>query len=60
MYERRLMVLGPWYKCDEPCRKCGKQGCEWRVWESSDGAHEDVQYRCTVCGHDWWVEGIDS
>jgi len=53
-------VLGPWYKCDEPCRKCGKQGCEWRVWESSDGAHEDVQYRCTVCGHDWWVEGIDS
>jgi len=30
-----------------------------RVWESSDGAYEDVQYRCAN-GHTWWIDGIDA
>lgn len=33
---------------------------EYRVWESSDGAYEDCQYRCLGGGHVWWVDGIDS
>lgn len=33
---------------------------EMRVWESNDGAYEDIQYRCQGGGHVWWVEGIDS
>jgi hypothetical protein len=33
---------------------------EYRVWESSDGAYEDEQYRCLGGGHTWWVDGIDS
>lgn len=33
-----------------------------RIWESSDGAYEDEQYRCTnkECNHVLWVDGIDS
>jgi len=39
-------------------RPCGAP-VEYRVWESSDGAYEDEQYRCAN-GHTWWVDGIDS
>jgi hypothetical protein len=33
---------------------------EHRIWESSDGANEDVHYRCLDCGHDWWIDGADA
>ncbi len=45
---------------DQPCRTCGKNTMTVRVWESSDGAYEDCQYKCTSCGHGYWVEGPDS
>jgi hypothetical protein len=33
---------------------------EFRTWESKDGAFEDKQYRCCICTHTYWVDGIDS
>ena len=44
---------------DFKCRKCGSDDIWYREWESSDGAHEDVQYECCGCGRKWWVEGSD-
>lgn len=45
-------------------RHCRDKDCDGavqvRTWESSDGAYEDLQYRCAKCGKGWWVEGIDS
>ena len=32
---------------------------QYRLWESSDGAYEDHQYRCAN-GHTWWIDGPDS
>lgn len=48
-----------WEPSDRPCPKCGSELTQHRTWESSDGAYEDSHYRC-VCGHTWWVDGIDS
>lgn len=48
-----------WEASAAPCRKCGGH-VEGRVWESSDGAYEDYQYRCVDCRYTWWVDGIDS
>lgn len=45
---------------DVPCRKCSSHTVSMREWESSCGGWEDYQYRCSACGHSWWVEGIDS
>lgn len=46
---------------EAPCRKCGAVGhIDYRMWESSCGGYEDVHYRCTACGQDWWVEGADA
>ncbi len=44
------------------CRRCGQKTAQCRLWESSDGAHEDYNYQCTnpECLAEWWVEGIDS
>lgn len=42
------------------CRKCESEKVSYRVWESSDGAYEDYNYKCRDCGHSWWVDGIDS
>jgi len=55
---------GPWQPVDNAdftCRKCHKSGnIEVSIWESDDGAFEDFHYRCAACGHDWWIDGIDS
>jgi hypothetical protein len=32
---------------------------EYRLVESSDGAHEDTQHRCKDCGYTWWIDGSD-
>ena len=42
------------------CRSCGKAAATCRTWESSCGGYEDYKYTCTACGHEWWVDGIDS
>lgn len=44
---------------DFVCRECESSEVEYREWESSDGAHDDVHYRCNHCHHDWWIEGPD-
>ena len=41
------------------CPKCPSKVVSKRDWESSDGAHDDTQYRCDACEHKWWVEGPD-
>lgn len=54
-----------WQDSSQKCRKTKADGTpcdakvEYRLWESSDGAYEDWQYRCEA-GHTWWVDGIDS
>lgn len=40
------------------CRKCNGL-LEYRNWESSCGGYDDTNYRCTGCGHSWWVESSD-
>ena len=42
------------------CRKCGVHAVSERSWDSSCGGWTDYQYRCAHCGHQWWVDGIDS
>jgi hypothetical protein len=59
--------FGQWTLVERPCHHvvavsglvCGHP-VERRVWESSDGAYEDYQFRCVGGGHVWWVDGIDS
>ncbi len=41
------------------CPKCQGE-VRYKVWESSCGGYEDIKYRCTKCGHTWWVDGPDS
>jgi len=41
------------------CPKCGGVVLV-RNWESSCGGYEDEKHTCTVCGHSWWLDGIDS
>lgn len=48
-----------WHDSDRPHGNCGG-AVKWRSWESSDGGHEDYQYRCEKCGAKWWVDGCDS
>ncbi len=38
------------------CPKCTERKISFREWESRDGAHEDLKYRCETCGHIWWVD----
>lgn len=47
---------------DRPCPRCGRATLTVRVWESSDGAYEDLKFECTdpACRHAFWVDGIDS
>ena len=44
---------------DFKCRQCKSDEVEYRCWESSDGAHDDINYRCNGCQREWWVEGAD-
>lgn len=48
-----------WLLSDDRCVECFGP-TEVRLWESSNGAHEDVQHRCLDCGHTWWTDGIDA
>ena len=42
-----------------PCPKCGGR-VKVSVWESSDGAYEDLKFACEKCAHTWWVDGPDA
>lgn len=60
-------VYGDWAKTHHlatnpafGCLRCGSPNSSYREWESADGAHEDVEYRCDDRGKTWWVEGIDA
>ena len=44
---------------DFKCIRCKSDNVWYMEWESSDGAHDDVNYNCRDCGRDWWVEGSD-
>lgn len=41
------------------CRKCGSHEVFYRIKESYDGAHDDLNYKCDGCGRNWWVDGSD-
>lgn len=43
-----------------PCPACRVPNVVCRTHESSCGGWEDEQFRCLSCGHEWWVDGIDS
>lgn len=49
-----------WKDSDKICPICNTPTMQYRVWESSCGGYEDLQYKCTTCNHGWWVDGIDS
>lgn len=53
--------FGHWeWSATARCPRCGQDPCQYRVWESRAGGHEDVQYRCSAgCGYVWWGEGVD-
>ena len=54
---------GEWKPCPPEawCSACKKQGgLEYCLWDSSDGAYTDEHFRCTACGHEWWIEGPDA
>ena len=40
------------------CWKCKSNEIIYSLYESSDGAYEDLHYKCE-CGNDWWVESSD-
>lgn len=44
---------------DFKCSKCNSNEVQYSIYESSDGAHEDIHYRCNNCNRDWWIEGPD-
>lgn len=52
---------GPWTLDPSlECRLCEVAGAvEYRL-VSDDEGHEDEQLRCTKCGYEWWIDGIDS
>lgn len=45
---------------DMVCRRCHKHTVYARLWESSDGAFEDWQFKCQACGWTKWQEGPDA
>jgi predicted SprT family Zn-dependent metalloprotease len=45
----------PAYRC-----RCGSDRVFYRIWDSDDGAYEDIQYECRSCGRRRWVESSDA
>lgn len=49
----------PWQRAlGVSCRKCKAQ--EVKCCRSSLHDFDDWEYRCSACGHTWWIEGMDS
>lgn len=40
------------------CRKTG--GVAYRAWKGDYVGFENFQYRCSGCGHEWWIDGTDA
>lgn len=61
-YDNDEGTFNEWKPVQTRCPKCQQTDASYRVWESNDGAYEDVQYQCLnpACRHVWWVDGIDS
>lgn len=53
-------TFGSEQSTNEPCRQCRARTVTACLWESNDGAYEDWRFTCLLCGHIWWVDGIDS
>ena len=45
---------------DFKCSECGSGDVWYRLWESSDGGHDDVECVCHSCRRTWWIEGADA
>lgn len=41
------------------CPKCKEKRVKVRKVDDDEG-HEDYNFRCMICKHDWWIDGIDS
>lgn len=41
------------------CRKCWEPGGLVFKDYDDEGCHEDVEYRCVICGKGWIAEGSD-
>lgn len=58
--------FGPWALAEiagEPygCRRCRSGlGIRFQPWDSHCGGYQDYHFQCIPCGHEWWVDGIDS
>lgn len=54
-------VFGDWQpSAEKPRCDCPAPQLHERVWDSRCGGWTDYQYRCMVCHHSFWIEGIDS
>lgn len=53
-------VFDEWKPSDRPCPKCKSLTIQYRIWESSCGGYEDLNFKCSNCYHSWWVDGCDS
>lgn len=53
-------VFDEWKATDRLCRECGSKTVRYRIWESSCGGYEDLNFECNTCGKIWWVDGCDS
>lgn len=48
-------ITNPRFRC-----RCGSKNIMFRLWESSCGGYDDVNYKCLDCERVWWVESSDS
>lgn len=59
--EEEGTFTGQWTALPGPCPRCGAPGeHEYRIWQSNDGAYEDVKHHCGACRSVWWVDGPDA
>lgn len=49
-----------WEDSKVPCHSCNELKVKYRIWESSCGGFEDLNFKCLGCGKEWWVDGPDS
>jgi lysyl-tRNA synthetase class I len=53
--------ISEWYAAGTVCSHCSRVGTvKYREWESDNGGFLDYQYACSTCGHEWWIDGIDT
>jgi hypothetical protein len=46
-----------WGTTDTTCRQCYREGpVQFRCWESDDGRHDEILFRCRACAYTWQIE----